>query len=135
MIRAFVSLMAVASAGAAVPPEHVEFFEKKVRPVLVEQCYKCHGPEKQKADLRLDSREGLMKGADTGPVVVPGDPSKSSLIKSIRHQGDAPMPEKAPKMPEDQIEALAEWVKVGAPWPENDKRPEGYTDISKTHWA
>src|SRR5688572_26647595 len=114
-------LMMVATAGAVIPPEQVEFFEKKVRPVLAEQCYKCHGADKQKADLRLDSREAVLKGADTGPVLVPGDPTKSSLIKSIRHEGDSPMPEKAPKMPDDQIAALTEWVKLGAPWPENDK--------------
>ncbi len=134
MIRAFVSLVAVASAHAVMPPEQVEFFEKKVRPVLAEQCYKCHGPEKQKADLRLDSREAVLKGADTGPVLVPGDPGKSSLIKSIRHEGDSPMPEKAPKMPDDQIQALTEWVKIGAPWPEGTK-PTGTAALVQTHWS
>ncbi len=122
--------------AAAVSPEQVEFFEKKVRPVLADQCYKCHGAEKQKADLRLDSREAMMKGADTGPVLVPGEPDKSSLIKSIKHQGDMKMPEKAPKMPEDQIAALSDWVKMGAPWPENDKPAANNTaSLVKTHWA
>src|SRR3954468_3232064 len=102
MIRVFVTLLMVASAGAAVPADQAEFFETKVRPVLAEQCFKCHGAEKQKADLRLDSREAILKGADTGPVVVLGDPAKSSLIKSIRHENDNPMPEKAPKMPAEQ---------------------------------
>lgn len=135
MIRVFASLGVLVSASLAMPPEQLEFFEKKVRPVLAEQCYKCHGAEKQKADLRLDSREAILKGADTGPVLVPGNPEKSSLIKSIRHEGDAPMPEKAPKMPEDQINALAEWVKMGAPWPDNDKNAAGTGDVAKTHWA
>jgi mono/diheme cytochrome c family protein/cytochrome c553 len=125
-----------AAVATAMPPEQVEFFEKKVRPVLAEQCYKCHGVEKQKADLRLDSREALLKGADTGPVVVLGAPEKSSLIKSIRHEGDSPMPEKAPKMPDEQIAALAEWVKMGAPWPANDKPVAGSpADLVKKHWA
>src|SRR5688572_8224364 len=135
MIRVFASFFAVASVAAAVPPEQAEFFEKKVRPVLAEQCYKCHGPEKQKADLRVDSREALLKGADTGPVLIPGDPSKSLLIKSIRHEGDNPMPEKAPKMPAEQIEALTEWVKLGAPWPEDGKKAANPADLVKTHWA
>ena len=135
MIRVLVSLVAVATAQAVVPPEQVEFFEKQVRPILAEQCYKCHGPEKQKADLRLDSREAVLKGADTGPVLVPGDPAKSSLIKSIRHEGDSPMPEKAPKMPEHQIQALTEWVKLGAPWPEDGKKVTGAADLARTHWA
>jgi hypothetical protein len=122
---------------AAMPPEQVEFFEKKVRPVLAEQCYKCHGPEKQKAELRLDSRAAILKGSDNGPVVVPGQPDKSSLIKSIRHEGDMKMPEKAPKMPDDQIAALTEWVKLGAPWPENDKPAASNNNAAlvKTHWS
>lgn len=129
-----VSLGFVCGAAFAAPsPEQVEFFEKQVRPVLVEQCVKCHGPEKQKAELRLDSYAGMMKGADTGPVAVAGQPEKSSLIKSIRHEGDVKMPEKAPKMPEPQIAALTEWVKMGMPWPESSAPVT--KDVAKTHWA
>ena len=131
----FSIILLAAAARAAIPPEQVEFFEKQVRPVLADQCYKCHGPDKQKADLRLDSREALLKGADTGPVVVPGDPDKSSLIKSIRHEGDMKMPEKAPKMPETQIAALSEWVKMGAPWPEATGNGSQKSELVKSHWA
>ena len=131
------ALASVTTLQAAVSPEQIEFFEKKVRPVLAEQCYKCHGPDKQKAELRLDSREAILKGSDTGPVVVPGDPDKSSLIKSIKHEGDSKMPEKAPKMPEAQINALADWVKMGVPWPENDKpvASTNHAELIKTHWS
>jgi mono/diheme cytochrome c family protein len=141
MIRRFAiwsvaPLLCAAPLWAATPPEQLEFFEKQVRPVLVEQCYKCHGPEKQKGELRLDSREAILKGADTGPVVVLGDPAKSSLIKSIRHEGESKMPEKAPKMPEAQISALSEWVKMGLPWPATDpKAAGGIAAFAKTHWA
>ena len=114
------SALALASARA-LSPEQTEFFEKSVRPVLAEHCYKCHGPEKQKAALRLDSRDALMKGTDDVPIVVLGKPDESSFIKSIRHQGDSKMPEKEDKLPEAQITALSEWVKMGVPWPENDK--------------
>ena len=112
---------AVLPALATSTPEQLEFFEKKVRPVLAEQCYKCHGPEKQKADLRVDSRDALLKPGTDGPAIVPGNPGESLLIKSIKHVGDMKMPEKAPKMPDDQITALEQWVAMGAPWPENDK--------------
>ena len=130
-----VSLTVLAGGAFAAPtPEQVEFFEKQVRPVLMDQCVKCHGPEKQKADLRLDSREAILKGADTGLVVVAADPAKSALIKSIRHEGDSKMPEKAPKLPEPQIAALTEWVKMGLPWPEGTGAKPA-TDIAKTHWS
>src|SRR5690606_35148981 len=105
---------------AATPPEQIEFFEKQVRPVLAEHCYSCHGPEKQKAELRLDSREALLKGSDIGPVVVPGKPEEGSFIKSIRHEGDSKMPEKEDKLSDEKIAALTEWVRMGLPWPEND---------------
>src|SRR6186997_1057396 len=112
----------VAATVMATPtPEQLEFFEKQVRPVLAEQCYKCHGPEKQKGDLRVDSLEALLKGSEQGPAIVPGKPEESSLIKSIKHLSEAKMPAKAPKMPDDQISALEHWIAMGAPWPENDK--------------
>lgn len=82
--------------------------------------HQCHGPKKQKADLRLDSRAALLKGADTGPVVVPGKPGQSALIRSIQYAGDSKMPEKAEKLPETQSAALAGWVRMGAPWPTGD---------------
>ena len=127
---------AIARVGA-VTPQEVEFFEKSVRPVLADHCYKCHGAEKQKAALRLDSREAVMKGTEDGPVVVVGKPDESSLIKSVRHQGDSKMPEKEDKLPDAQIAALAEWVRIGLPWPENDKPAAGNAreEAAKKHWA
>jgi mono/diheme cytochrome c family protein len=128
--------LAATSAFATPTPEQLEFFEKQVRPVLAEQCFKCHGPEKQKGELRVDSLQALLKGSDQGPVVVPGKPEESSLIKSIKHIGDAKMPEKAPKMPDAQISALEQWVAMGAPWPENDKpATNGAAKAAKEHWS
>ena len=127
---------AVSSARAAITPEQTEFFEKKIRPVLAEQCYSCHGPEKQKGELRLDSRAAVLKGADVGAVVVSGKPEESSLIKSIRHTGDSKMPAKADKLPAEQIAALEEWVRMGMPWPESNKvATPGAGESSKAHWA
>src|SRR5262245_21470669 len=76
----------------------VEFFEKKVRPVLVENCISCHGPKKQSAGLRLDTAGGLKAGADGAAVVVAGEPTKSKLIKAVKREGDNPMPPE-PKPP------------------------------------
>jgi len=96
-----------------------EFFEKRVRPVLVERCYKCHSvtSEKLKGGLHLDSHDGLLKGGDTRPALVPGEPEKSLFIEAIRYGNPGlQMPPKA-KLPDAQIADLVEWVKMGAPWP------------------
>src|SRR5262245_20514206 len=66
-------------------PENSDFFEKKIRPMLVENCFKCHGNGNRKGQLQLDSRAGLLKGGELGPVVVPGQPDESLLIKAIRY--------------------------------------------------
>ena len=70
-----------------------EHFESRVRPVLHDRCSECHGAEKQKGGLRLDSREGLLAGGDSGPALSPGKPAESLLIKAIRHEDkDLAMP-------------------------------------------
>src|SRR5262245_40416685 len=81
---------AAAPAGrpAPVSAPAAEFFEKHVRPVLVEHCHSCHGPKKRRGGLRLDSRAGLLKGGDSGAAVVPGQPEKSLLVRAVRHEGD-----------------------------------------------
>ncbi len=93
-----------------------EFFEAKVRPVLVEHCLECHGAEKSKAGLRLDAREAMLRGGDGGPAVVPGKPEESSLVSAIRYDGDVQMPPSG-KLKETEIAALSEWVRRGARWP------------------
>jgi hypothetical protein len=121
---------------AADPPkptsEQIEFFEKKVRPILSEHCYSCHGPKKQNAGLRLDSAAGLKQGTDSGPIVVAGDPAKSRLISSVKRQGEFPMPPKLP-LPPEAVAALTEWVKAGAVFPEA-ATSTGAIDPKK-HWA
>jgi len=100
-------------------PEQVAFFEKKIRPVLVDNCYKCHSAEaeKVKGGLTLDTREGARRGGDSGPVVVPGNIEKSKLVVSLRHKNpDTAMPPKG-KLPDAVIADFEAWVKVGAPDP------------------
>ena len=121
-----------AAAGDPPTPEQIEFFEKKVRPVLVEHCHSCHGEKKQNAGLRLDTAAGLKQGADNGAVVVAGDPGKSRLIRAINRDGDFPMPPKA-ALPPEAVAALTEWVKQGAVFPAA-AGPVAKID-PKTHWA
>ena len=96
-----------------------EFFEKKIRPVLAEQCYDCHNSNnKKKGGLALDWSQPLRKGGDSGEVIIPGDPNESLLIQSIRHQADVEdMPDKAPKLVDSVIADFTKWVSMGAPDP------------------
>src|SRR6187549_2102215 len=75
-------------AGTVFSREGLEFFEKKIRPILADRCYRCHSGDKVKAELYLDSRDGMLKGGESGPAVVPGEPEKSLLIHAIRHGDD-----------------------------------------------
>jgi len=132
---AIVVAVATARADERPSPQAVEFFESKVRPVLAENCFACHGPEKQKGGLRLDSRANLLKGAGGEPVVVLGDPDSSALIKAVRHDGDTKMPPKK-KLSDPAIDALAAWVKMGAPWPEQAaKGASSVAEARAKHWA
>ncbi|MCP6440595.1 hypothetical protein NL474_29565, partial [Klebsiella pneumoniae] len=65
-------------------PKMLDFFETRIRPVLAEACWECHGPEKQWAGLRLDSREAFLKGGESGPALAPGDPTASRLLSAVR---------------------------------------------------
>jgi len=118
---AVLSWLAVARAAEAPDPKAAaEYFEKHVRPVLAENCFRCHGPKKQKGDLRLDSRAGMLQGGDQGPVLVPGHPEKSLFIKAVRYtDAELKMPP-SQKLSKVQIDDLALWVKMGAPWPGSD---------------
>ncbi|CAN5436034.1 PSD1 and planctomycete cytochrome C domain-containing protein [soil metagenome] len=99
----------------------VEFFEKSVRPLLHDNCQSCHGPTKQKGKLRLDSREAILRGGDTGPAVVPGHPERSLLIKAIGYgDDDLRMPPRS-KLAPQQIATLTRWIERGLAWPETGK--------------
>ncbi len=120
---AFIFSLAARSTQAAtvLPPEQAEFFEKKIRPVLASECYECHDAKKQKGGLRLDYREGWKKGGDSGGAIVPGDPAKSLLLKSIRHEDpDLKMPQKRPKLSDAAIADFEKWIADGAPDPRDE---------------
>jgi hypothetical protein len=107
-----------ARAGDVTDPAAVEFFERAVRPVLVERCQTCHGPEKAKGNLRLDSRTAILNGGESGPAIVPGAPAASLLIDAINYGELHQMPPKS-KLPPQEIAALTRWVELGAPWPDS----------------
>jgi hypothetical protein len=105
-----------------------DFFEAKIRPVLETQCYKCHSAtsEKLKGGLHLDTKPGLLRGGETGPAIVPGDPAKSLLIRALEYKDETlQMPPKQ-KLPDSVVNDFVEWVKSGAADPREEK-----TDIAK----
>jgi hypothetical protein len=114
-------LGAAAGRGAEPAPAKVDFFEKKIRPVLVRHCYRCHsGPaDKAKGGLLLDTRAGLRKGGDSGPALVPGDPAASLLLKALRYE-DLEMPPKG-KLPRRVVADFETWIKQGAADPRDGK--------------
>jgi len=119
--------------GLAAPSAaELEFFESKIRPVLVAECYECHDAKKQKAELRLDFRDGLLKGGENGPTIVPGNAPKSLLIQSITHaHEDLQMPKKRPKLDAKIIADFTAWVNQGAP----DPRTAPPTDSITPAWS
>jgi Protein of unknown function (DUF1553)/Protein of unknown function (DUF1549)/Planctomycete cytochrome C len=108
--------MAAVEANAGDDPAAVEFFEAKVRPLLVNRCQSCHGGAKVKGGLRLDSRASVMTGGDTGPAIVPGKPDESLIVEAIKYGDDLRMPPKS-KLPAEEIAVITRWVEQGAPWP------------------
>ena len=105
----------VCGVARAATPAQLDFFEQRIRPMLVTECYECHGAKKQKGGLRVDFRDGLLKGGDSGPALVPGDSKKSRLIQSIRHEDpDSEMPKDRPKLADSVITDFVTWVNQGA---------------------
>jgi hypothetical protein len=137
--RIFVLVLALGFAGIVATSRAGEpdassstFFELKVRPLLAGSCVKCHGETKRSGGLRLDSREAILAGGENGPVIVPGDPQASPLIRAIRHADETlKMPPNKP-LPRASQDDLTAWVAAGAHWPTAAvTRPiEG-----QSHWA
>ncbi len=127
-------------AGRAAEPVDNDYFEKRVRPILVQHCVGCHGEKKQKGELRLDAKAGFAKGGENGPAAVAGKPDESRLVKAVRYADDIKMPPKG-KLADADIAILAEWVKGGAPWPDDGaiaKGPDKAFDLharAKAHWS
>ena len=113
------AVLLAATASAAEPasekPQQREFFEQKIRPLLVRHCDECHGSKKQESGLRLDTRDAWREGGDGGPVIIPGDPENSRLIAAVKQDDpDLKMPPGGKKLRPDEIADLEQWIRQGA---------------------
>ena len=122
-------------------PEQLAFFEKKIRPVLVSQCYSCHSEEakKDKGSLLLDTRDGIRKGGDNGPALIPGDPRRSLLLKAMAHtDAKLKMPPKT-KLSEEVVADFEKWITNGAADPRDGKVAVAHKEIDiekgRQFWA
>ncbi len=119
----------------------IEFFEKRVRPILVQRCFECHAStsEKLRGGLRLDHREGALQGGDTGPAAEAGQPDKSLLVEAIRYDSQQIQMPPAGKLPDAEIAILVDWVRRGLPFPTSapTAKPRQAIDIEagRSHWA
>lgn len=119
LLAVLLPTVAAQPSRAESPGEAAEFFERQVRPVLAEQCFKCHSNQAKKlqAGLKADSRQSLLVGGDTGPAIVPGKPDDSLLVQAVRYDDVGLQMPPHGKLPAEQIAALTKWVAIGAPWP------------------
>ncbi|HUQ71507.1 MAG TPA: DUF1549 domain-containing protein, partial [Planctomycetaceae bacterium] len=127
-------------AADAPSPEQLAFYEKEVRPLLEQHCFKCHGPGKAKGGLTLAGREALLKGGESGPAVDLEKPEESLLLQAVNFQGFEMPP--AGKLPAEQIATLTKWVKLGVPMPAGiaapvaaHKPPPVVNEETKNHWS
>jgi hypothetical protein len=132
------SSLPLVGRASAFSAADIEFFEKAVRPLLSARCYECHGGGKQKGNLRLDHRDFVLKGGDSGPAVVAGKPDESLLVEAINY-GSYEMPPTGKLKPEE-IAILTKWVSLGAPWPDESvvKAHDGKSfdlEARKQHWS
>lgn len=131
--------MTASAAEPALTPAQVKFFETDVRPLLAENCFKCHGPDRQKGSLRLDTRGHMLQGGESGAAIVPGQPEESLLVSAVRYESFEMPPSKP--LTEGQIQILETWIRQGAFWPGDEgKVPapmagKAFSDEDLTWWS
>lgn len=133
MLRSCLAISLVLAVLPAFSDDREIFFETKIRPVLVSKCFKCHGGEKVSSGLRVDSRDALLKGGDSGAAIVANQPEGSQLYLALTHTGDFKMPPDK-KLPDEVLADFQRWIREGAVWPQ----PKGGKDISfeaGRHWS
>jgi mono/diheme cytochrome c family protein len=132
---------AVPAALAAGPTDQqLRFFEEQVRPVLAEHCFKCHGDQAQRGELRVDSLSSLLSGGESGPAIEPGKPDESLLVEAIRYDSLEMPPDS--QLDPAQIAAITKWIEIGSPWPGHDdsvRKPAAVkpkiSDEDRAYWA
>ncbi|MCA8999039.1 MAG: DUF1553 domain-containing protein [Planctomycetaceae bacterium] len=128
-------VVAMAQASDDISAQDVELFELHVRPVLVDNCIKCHGDAKQEGSLRLTKFEELLRGGESGPAIVPGKPDESLLLEALRYESFEMPPEKP--LDSKLIAGIEKWIAAGAPWPKLAVlRPDSsITDEDREWWC
>ena len=145
MVRIFLAgaiLAGVFRRAAADDAGSLAFFENSIRPLLVENCVKCHGPKKSESGLRLDSKQAALKGGESGPVIVPGKIAESLLITAVRHEDGFEMPP-GKQLSKQEIASLVTWIENGAAWPDGMTLAGGgpklrggpITKAERAHWS
>ncbi len=147
VVSSFLAVILASAGGTALasqtPEAKLEFFEKKVRPILVSHCYACHSADtKPSGGLRVDDRNGLIMGGNAGPAVIAGDPTKGLLLERILHTDPKKrMPKEGDLLTESEVNVLKTWITDGAVWP-HKTLPTNLGRLSKqaeelkaTHWA
>ena len=129
LLLLLIAILSCATISVAEEPspsdEEIQYFERKIRPILAHRCYSCHSNEAKvlRGGLRLDTAASVQKGGDSGPTLVAGQPDESLLIHSIQYDSDIQMPPKG-RLPDEEIKELTEWVKRGAPFPKSSVQPD-----------
>ncbi len=146
VVAAFILTLLLGRLSIADDRQAAEFFEKRIRPLLLARCFDCHGAEQAESELRLDSRADMLEGGSRGAAIVPGEPDKSLLIRAINHADTLAMPPKEKLLPRE-VTDLTAWVKAGAVWPDDGKaappkkvvkpetQPKEFTAEQKSFWA
>ena len=136
---AWLVLFLFVAEGVARGDEGLDLFENKIRPVLVESCYGCHSQEAgtMEGELALDNRASLLRGSRSGPVIVPGDPAASLLIRAIEYHDPALQMPPDGRLPDDTVAAFRQWIELGAPDPRDGEAPDVETVATRAdqHWA
>lgn len=142
LLTLWLLLFAASSCSVRGDDTQETFFENRVRPLLVQHCHNCHGPDKQESDLRLDQRDLLMQGGSSGePAAVKGDPAASMLLRYVRHEVDGmEMPPDADRLTDSEIATLEKWIHDGLAWPHSDAptvltMDQRLADHRESHWA
>ena len=136
---AFLLSIGAPSVRAVDTAAEIERFEKTIRPILAQHCYKCHGAAKAKGSLRLDRAEGWLRGGDSGPAIVPGKPNESLLLRAVQHQdAEVKMPPSG-KLADSLIGTLEDWIARGAVAPSDGDgaaaRPVTDIETGRNYWA
>lgn len=129
---------AMETADSQLTSEQLEFFEKRVRPLLVKRCYTCHAGTKARGGLLLDTAKGWQRGGDTGPAIVPGRPNESLLIEAVNYGSlEMPPPDDGGKLPAAEIDVLTRWIQMGAPDPRSGTESIGGMSLeeAKSWWS